>query len=241
MQYIFLCILWNSVFQVKDLTGALLSFILVTQMYETYQSGFFFLHTEFYSKFDEPIMRHRHTCVKCLIWFNVHWSCEAFLRGHVHVRPFVLISKPAVLSIVEQRRPWSCRQILLLCDLWLSSPCHSFNQSPCCFVTTSSVLCCCFKAMLPLTTLCLHSTGPYWHKMEESKKMNLTIRLNIYMEKATGVVYQALKLHWKIKLTILLLWALVKKSSRLSGIKNLAITQRKNCKVTFVHIKTVLT
>ena len=94
--------------------------------------------------------------------------------------------------------------------------------------------------MLLFRMLRLHtcSTGPHWHKMEESKKMNLTIRLNIYMEKATGVVYQALsKLHWKIKLTILLLWALVKKSSRLSGIKNLAIKHRKNCKVTFVHIK----
>lgn len=105
-------------------------------MYETYQSGFFFLHTEFYSKFDEPIMRCWHTCVKCLIWFNVHWSCEAFfIRCHVHVCPFVLISKPVVVSIVRQRRPCSCRQILLLYDLWLSSPCHSFNQSPCCFVT----------------------------------------------------------------------------------------------------------
>ena len=125
----------------------------------------------------------------------------------------------------------------------ISSPCHIFNQSPRCFVTTSSVLCCCFKAMLLFRMLRLHtcSTGPHWHKMEESKKMNLTIRLNIYMEKATGVVYQALKLHWKIKLTILLLWALVKKSSRLSGIKNLAIKHRQNCKVTFVHIKTVLT
>ena len=213
-------------------------------MYKTYQSGFFFLHTEFYSKFDEPKMKRWHICVKCLVWFNVHWSCEAFFtRGHVHVCPFVLISKPIVLSIVGQRGPCSCRKILLLYDLWFSSPCHIFNQSPRCFVTTSSVLCCCFKAMLLFRMLRLYtcSTGPHWHKMEESKKMNLTIRLNIYMEKATGVVYQALKLHWKIKLTILLLWALVKKSSRLSGIKNLAIKHRQNCKVTFVHIKTVLT
>lgn len=29
--------------------------------------------------------------------------------------------------------------------------------------------------------------------------MNLTIRLNIYMDKATGVVYQALKLHMENK------------------------------------------
>ena len=171
-----------------------------------------------------------------IIWFNVHWSCEAFLRGHVHVCPFVLISKPVVLSIVGQRRPCSCWQFLFLYDLWLSSPCHSFNQSPCCFVTTSSVLCCCFKAMFLFRMLRLHtcSTGPHWHKMQESKKMN------IYMEKATGVVYQSLKLHWKTKLTILLLWALVKKSSRLSGIKNLAIKHREKCKVTFVHVKTVL-
>ena len=54
-------------FQVNYLTGALLSFILVTQMYKTYQSGFFFLHTEFYSKFDEPKMKRWHICVKYLV------------------------------------------------------------------------------------------------------------------------------------------------------------------------------
>ena len=177
-------------FQVNYLTGALLSFILVTHMYKTYQSGFFFLHTEFYSKFDEPKMKRWHICVKCLVWFNVHWSCEAFfIRGHVHVCPFVLISKPVVLSIVGQRGPCSCRQILLLYDLWFSSPCHSFNQSPCCFVTTSSVLCCCFKAMLLFRMLRLHtcSTGPHWHKMEESKKMNLTIRLTSTWKRQQGL------------------------------------------------------
>ena len=177
-------------FQVNYLIGALLSFILVTQMYETYQSGFFFLHTEFYSKFDEPKMKRWHICVKCLVWFNVHWSCEAFfIRGHVHVCPFVLISKPVVLSIVGQRGPCSCRQILLLYDLWFSSPCHSFNQSPCCFVTTSSVLCCGFKAMLLFRMLWLHtcSTGPHWHKMEESKKMNLTIRLTSTWKRQQGL------------------------------------------------------